>query len=633
MIAASSHARHDPGPTPGSNGSRRPGRPASGGPWVSRSASVASTSAVTHRGVTGGGRETVPPGSRPTDGLNGPALVAKYASLPGHGSQAGVGVVGSRLPPLSPPSTSPRLNSMSFSPEELASQLTLLDCPAFRAIGPEELVSCSWNKKNKLEVAPNVVAFIRRFNHVAFWSTQEILRHETSVKARAEVMAHFIRTAKKLQELNNLNAEFAIISALQSASIFRLSKTWSHVPRKEKQTFDKLADLFSERDNFARLRDHMNAIALKHDPCLPYLGLYLTDLVYIDMAHPHSGGLESQQRRFKMNNILRIVSELQQSNYSNLPVIPKCQQYLKSIQYIDELQKFIEEDHYKLSLKLEPNPNQQQPNSVPSSSSSKESVHSFRDPGLMAELNLSPAKGNCCIRSVKPTFVPGHRKSRSDGANIFLSCGGSSTQNDDGPPWSNSGTLSSAESEERFKHHLLDDSLLEEPFLGASTNPSPDGLSYELSEKAALADTNVVANASNAPLGHGNRCSFQGCVKRKTLIKEGRRPTVSSWQRYWLEIWGSALVFFLPKTLTKGTERKDFRSEPYKFKSILRWIVMVADTTTDNLSFQLTDPFQKSVYRFRAPTPELARTWAHCLHMSTKGVDAEDTPKNLISFE
>ena len=59
----------------------------------------------------------------------------------------------------------------------------------------------------------------------------------------------------------------------------------------------------------------------------------------------------------------------------------------RSISYIDELQKFIEEDNYKLSLKLEPNTP-----SAPSSSSSKESVQS-RDPGLVAELNLSPAKG------------------------------------------------------------------------------------------------------------------------------------------------------------------------------------------------------------------------------------------------
>ena len=42
-------------------------------------------------------------------------------------------------------------------------QLTLLDLPVFCAIQPEELSSCKWNKKNKREIAPNIVAFISRF--------------------------------------------------------------------------------------------------------------------------------------------------------------------------------------------------------------------------------------------------------------------------------------------------------------------------------------------------------------------------------------------------------------------------------------------------------------------------------------
>ena len=240
---------------------------------------------------------------------------------------------------------------LKLSPDQIATQITLGDFPVFKAISPDELTSCGWTKKDKHKVSPNVVMLTKRFNHLSFWVVHETL-NAGGVKSRAEVMAHFIKVARRLGYLHNYHSQFAVISSLQSAPIYRLRKTWAALSRKDRNHFDRMAELFSEKNNWEKLRSHVDSLKL---PMIPYLGLFLTDIVYIDMAHPHFGGLESEQRQLKMNNLLRVLADYQQSDYSRLPRLPRVQQYLSSIKYIEELQKFVEEDHYKLSVCLEPN--------------------------------------------------------------------------------------------------------------------------------------------------------------------------------------------------------------------------------------------------------------------------------------
>ncbi|MEE6495949.1 hypothetical protein FKM82_002183 [Ascaphus truei] len=305
---------------------------------------------------------------------------------------------------------------LMVTPEEYASQITLMDVPVFKAIQPEELSSCGWNKKEKYSSAPNAVAFTRRFNQVSFWVVREIL-HAQTLKIRAEVLSHYIKTAKKLYELNNLHALMSVVSGLQSAPIFRLTKTWALLSRKDKTTFEKLEYVVSKEDNYKRLRDYINS--LKMTPCIPYLGIYLSDLTYIDSAYPSTGSiLENEQRSNLMNNILRIISDLQQSCEYDILVLPHVQKYLNSVRYIEELQKFVEDDNYALSLKIEPG------TSTPRSAVSREDL-------VGPEVGASPQSCRKSIpaEGVMPTppsprnlIQHGHRKCHSLGykSELFL---------------------------------------------------------------------------------------------------------------------------------------------------------------------------------------------------------------------
>ncbi|KAJ7337229.1 RasGEF [Desmophyllum pertusum] len=238
---------------------------------------------------------------------------------------------------------------LKVQPEEFAQQLTILDLSVFKSIHPDELSGCGWTKKQKLELAPNVVGLTKRFNHVSFWVIREIL-NANRTKIRAAVLTHFIKIAKKLLELNNLHSLKAVISGLQSAPVYRLNKTWALIQRRDRAQYDRLTELLSEDDNRKQLRDYLSSVKL---PCIPYLGMYLTDLTYIDTVHPNTGGLDDARTR-KMNDVIRLISEFQQSNYENLEPAAHIQSYLSSVNYIEELQKFVEDDNYKLSLRIEP---------------------------------------------------------------------------------------------------------------------------------------------------------------------------------------------------------------------------------------------------------------------------------------
>ncbi|XP_040338282.1 ras-specific guanine nucleotide-releasing factor RalGPS1 isoform X2 [Prionailurus bengalensis] len=540
---------------------------------------------------------------------------------------------------------------LKVSPEEFASQITLMDIPVFKAIQPEELASCGWSKKEKHSLAPNVVAFTRRFNQVSFWVVREILTAQT-LKIRAEILSHFVKIAKKLLELNNLHSLMSVVSALQSAPIFRLTKTWALLNRKDKTTFEKLDYLMSKEDNYKRTREYIRS--LKMVPSIPYLGIYLLDLIYIDSAYPASGSImENEQRSNQMNNILRIIADLQVScSYDHLTTLPHVQKYLKSVRYIEELQKFVEDDNYKLSLRIEPG------SSSPRLVSSKEDLAGPSTGSSSARFSRRPTCPDASVAGSLPTPpVPRHRKSHSLGNNMM--CQLSVVE-------SKSATFPSEKA-----RHLLDDSVLESrsPRRGlalTSSSAVTNGLSLGSSESSEFSEemsSGLERGRLYATLGPNWRVpvrnsprtrscvysptgpcictlgssaavpTMEGPLRRKTLLKEGRKPALSSWTRYWVILSGSTLLYYGAKSL-RGTDRKHYKSTPGKKVSVVGWMVQLPDDPEHPDIFQLNNPDKGNVYKFQTGSRFHAILWHKHLDDACKSNRPQvKSPKPCLSHE
>ncbi|XP_004849408.1 ras-specific guanine nucleotide-releasing factor RalGPS1 isoform X8 [Heterocephalus glaber] len=497
---------------------------------------------------------------------------------------------------------------LKVTPEEFASQITLMDIPVFKAIQPEELASCGWSKKEKHSLAPNVVAFTRRFNQVSFWVVREILTAQT-LKIRAEILSHFVKIAKKLLELNNLHSLMSVVSALQSAPIFRLTKTWALLNRKDKTTFEKLDYLMSKEDNYKRTREYIRS--LKMVPSIPYLGIYLLDLIYIDSAYPASGSImENEQRSNQMNNILRIIADLQVScSYDHLTTLPHVQKYLKSVRYIEELQKFVEDDNYKLSLRIEPG------SSSPRLVSSKEDLAGPSVGSSSARFRRRPTCPDASVAGSLPTPpVPRHRKSHSLGNNrgrLYATLGPNwrvPVQNSPrtrscaySPTSPCTCTLGSSAAVPTMEGPLRRKTLLKEGRKPAQC-PKMSGGKHTDEDQEDFHHQPPVLNpdvaSSMTPCDRTSAPCTTSCPK----------PSLSSWTRYWVILSGSTLLYYGAKSL-RGTDRKHYKSTPGKKVSIMGWMVQLPDDPEHPDIFQLNNPDKGNVYKFQTGSRFHAILW------------------------
>uniref|UniRef100_T1IPE1 Ras-GEF domain-containing protein n=1 Tax=Strigamia maritima TaxID=126957 RepID=T1IPE1_STRMM len=248
---------------------------------------------------------------------------------------------------LAPPLTPSKENMESASAIDLAENMTYLDHTIFISIRSEEFLNQGWMKIDKMTRAPNITLMHQRFNNMSKLVVSRII-DEPDLAKRVVIIEKWINVADICRCMHNFNGVLQICSALANAAVFRLKKTWEKVSKTSRQINQKLQTLSSAEGRFRNLRE---ALHRSDPPCIPYLGTYLGDLIFIEEGTPNytDDGLLNFSKMRMIAHVIREIRHLQQTPYK-IDTKPEVIKFLLDQNLIIRAEDVL----YEKSLHLEP---------------------------------------------------------------------------------------------------------------------------------------------------------------------------------------------------------------------------------------------------------------------------------------
>ncbi|CAF1169569.1 unnamed protein product [Adineta ricciae] len=299
-----------------------------------------------------------------------------------------------------------RKNFLDMSNIRIAEQLTIVDAELLKRVLPYECLTLGKNSISRGGLTSKrslstVDKTIEHFNAVTYRVVATILK-ENNEQIRARVMEKWIDIAFECRQLRNFSSLTAILNGLQSGCIYRLITAWTYVDLEHRSVLTELKNIFgscSEGKGQARaiLDKQLDEIRLTLPECtvetvknadmtraasailerkfrskrprehhnttigtIPYLGLYFSDLTYIDSGRSNYINIdekdESSQRLINFEKhrkefeILAQIKLFQSAvdAYATLQRIPSFQQWFNNIQIHSE------SENWQRSYAIEP---------------------------------------------------------------------------------------------------------------------------------------------------------------------------------------------------------------------------------------------------------------------------------------
>ena len=241
----------------------------------------------------------------------------------------------------------------SYSPKDIASELTRVSYILFSKIKPKEFFKGLFTKKDKEKTSPNICVVVNRFNTLSFWVIEEVLSYDYS-SDRGKVIEKFINIANELRNLNNYNDCMSITSGLGQMILGKLTKSWKKVSSKEMTLFHKIKRLLNFQDNYKNIREEIEKCLKDEKPFVPFLGYYTKRICFLEESGKYVKDKSSLVNVDKIAQVEQILNEFYEMNKIkyNFDIKDEIKNKLSILQCLEPLSE--EELESKAGL-IEPN--------------------------------------------------------------------------------------------------------------------------------------------------------------------------------------------------------------------------------------------------------------------------------------